>query len=285
MTQQIDARAAKEQQHQQWSKAAAGWRKHDARLREGGAPVVEKLLELVVIAPGMRVLDIACGTGEPALPAARLVGPAGFVLATDIAGEMLEVAREKAEAQGITNVEFRRVDGEELDVEPNSFDAITCRWGLMFMPEPLKCLKSAHRALKPGGRIAAAVWGPPDRNPFFTIPASVLAAHIQIPAPDPSAHGPFALADQSKLDFLFTQAGFRAARIESLEWPFAVFDSGHEYWTYTRELAAPIAALFEKVPEDARDLVSEQIAAKAAGGDPNGKVSLNGYTLLASAIK
>ncbi len=185
MTQQIDSQAIKDQQKQHWGSAAAGWRKNHETLRQTTAPVTEKMLSLAAVAPGQRVLDIACGSGEPAIPAAKIVGTAGSVLATDISPEMIEVAREKAKEQGITNIEFRLVDGEELDVEPNSFDAVTCRWGIMFMPEPVRCLKQAHRALKPGGRICAAVWGPMERNPFFTVPMGVLRQHVNVPAPAP----------------------------------------------------------------------------------------------------
>ncbi len=285
MTQQIDAKAVKEQQLRDWGQAAAGWRKHYEQLRETSAPVTQRLLELVMIRPGNRVLDIACGSGEPALPAAKIVGPTGFVLATDMAPEMLEIARENAEAQGITNVEFRLVDGEELDVEPNSFDAVTCRWGIMFMPEPVRCLKQAHRALKPGGRIAVCVWGARERNPFFTVPMGVLAQHVKVPTPEPGAPGIFAFAEPSRLDFVFTQAGFRSTQIDSLEVAMAVFDAGRDYWEYTREMAAPIAALVQQIPADQREVVAEQIAAKASEGNSDGKVKLMGYTLFASATK
>src|SRR3990172_4931501 len=125
MTQQLDAQAIKERQREQWGRAAAGWRKHDERFRRVTAPASQRLLEAAGIAPGHRVLDIACGTGEPAFPAADIVGPAGYVLATDQAPEMLAVAREKAAERGLTNIEFRLADGEELDVEAELFDAAT----------------------------------------------------------------------------------------------------------------------------------------------------------------
>jgi len=285
MTQQVDSQAVKDQQKEQWGSAASGWRKNHETLRQRTAGVTERMLVLAGVEPGYRVLDIACGSGEPAIPAARAVGSTGFVLATDMSIEMLEVAREKAAEQGVTNIEFRLVDGEELEIEANSFDAVTCRWGLMFMPEPVRCLRQAHRALKPGGRICAAVWGPMERNPFFTVPMTVLRQHLTIPPPDPSAPGIFALADQHKLDFMFTQAGFRATQIEGLEVPMAAFDSGEEFWQYTREMAAPVAALAAQVPTASQELVAQQIAEKASEGNPDGKVTLSGYSLLASAVK
>lgn len=286
MAQQLDPQAMKERQRQEWGAAAAGWRKHDERVRELTAPVTQRLLELASIELGHRVLDIACGTGEPALPAARIVGREGYVLATDLAPEMLAVAREKATAEGLENVEFRLSDGEELDVETSSFDAVTCRWGIMFMPAPVHCLRQAWAALRPGGRIAVSVWGPPERNPFISIPAGVLRQYLESPPPDPTLPGgPFSFADATKLESALTEAGFSEPRVESLELQMAAFDSGEEYWQYQREIAGPLAAQFAQLPPAVQETAALEIATAAAGGDPNGRVSLKGYTLLGSAVK
>ena len=286
MTQQIDAARVKEQQKKDWGQAAAGWRRYDEQLMRNSAPVTEMLLELAQVAPGKRVLDVACGTGEPALPAAKMVGPSGFVVATDMAAEMVEVAREKASAQGVVNVEFRVVDGEELGVALASFDAVTCRWGMMFMPEPLKFLYQAHEALKQGGRIAAAVWGPPERNPFITLPMATVRKYVEVPAQDPSAPGGiFSLADRSKLEFIFEQAGFGDIRVEAFELPMAIWDSGYEYWQFCTAIMGPLRALLETLPKPLRDQIGEEVATAAGGGDPNGSVSLAGYPLLVSARK
>jgi ubiquinone/menaquinone biosynthesis C-methylase UbiE len=231
----------------------------------------------------MRVLDIASGSGEPALPAAEVIGPKGSVLGTDLSEEMLAVAREKARARGLSNVEFRQVDGEELSVEPESFDAVLCRWGIMFMPEPVRCLRQAHQALKPGGRIALSVWGPPERNPFFTVPMGVLMKYVEVTPPRPGAPGVFAFADGDRLASTLGEAGFRDVQVEGLELSMAVFDSGQEYWQYTREMAAPIAALVAQLPAETQRTVGEEVARAAEG--PEGKVSLGGYPLLASARK
>ncbi len=283
MTQQPDPQTVKQQQRQDWAHAAEGWRKHDARLRETSAPVTKRLLELTGIAQGQRVLDIASGTGEPALPAAEIVGPQGFVLGTDLSDEMLAVAREKAQASRLSNVEFRQVDGEELKVEPDSFDAVLCRWGIMFMPEPLRCLRQAHRALKRGGRIAVAVWGPLERNPFFTVPMGVLMRYVEISPPRPGAPGVFAFADKDRLASMLGEAGFRDVQIEGFELPMALFDSGREYWQYTQEMAAPVAAMLAQLPPETQRTIGEEVARAAEG--PDGKVSLLGYPLLASATK
>jgi len=284
---QTDAKAIKDQQRQQWGRAAAGWKKHDERFRPLTAPVTQKLLELAGVGLGMRVLDVACGTGEPAMPAAQMVGDTGFVLATDMAPEMIEVAREKSAAQGITNVEFRLVDGEEIDVPPDSFNAVTCRWGMMFMPEPLNFLHQAHRALKPGGRIALSVWGPPERNPFIVLPMTILRKHYEgPPLPNPTDPGGiFSFADEKKLDFVLTQAGFANVRVDPLELPMAVFDSGQEYLQYMMDIAGPLAALLNQLSPKARKQAEQEIVQEAPQGQAERKVSLNGYTLLASGRK
>ena len=284
MTQQLDPRAVKQEQQEYWNRAAAGWRKHDERFRQVTAPVSRRLLELAGLSPGMRVLDIASGTGEPALPAAEAVGPDGRVVLTDQSEEMLAVARQKAEARGLTNVEFRVADGEELDAGDGEFDAVLCRWGIMFMPEPVRCLRQARAALKPGGRIAMAVWGPPERNPFFVLPMAVLMRYADVPRPGPGEPGVFAFAERGRLAAAFTEAGFGGTMFDDMELPMAVFDSGNEFWQYLREMG-PVARHVAELSGEVQQKVGEEIAAASGGGDPNGAVSLNGYTVFASAVK
>jgi ubiquinone/menaquinone biosynthesis C-methylase UbiE len=277
----------KQQQKKEWGEAAEGWRKNHDRLKEVTAPVTRRMLELAGVAPGHRVLDIACGSGIPAIPAAQAAGPTGFVLATDQAPEMIEVARANAKAEGLNNIEFRLVDGEEISAEPNSFDAVTCRWGIMFMPEPVLCLRQAYQALRPDGRMAVAVWGPPERNPFVALPMMIARKYYTgPPPPDPMAPGGvFSFADKSRLQFAFEQAGFRDIHIDEMELPMSVFDSGQEYWEYCREFLAPLRRILDEMPEETVEKIGREIAEAAPQGKPDGKVSLSGNPYLASATK
>lgn len=282
---QFDPVVAKQVQYDQWNQSATGWKKHDERLRQMTHVVTEQMLKLAGIGPGQAVLDVASGTGEPGLPVAHVVGPTGRVVLTDISEAMMEVAEGKARAQGLTNVEFRVVDGEVLEVGENIFDAALCRWGIMFMPDPVRCMAQAYQALRPGGRLSVAVWGTPERNPFFTIPLQTLAQHVDVPAPPPGAPGLFSLADPQRLKSVLEAAGFRDVTVTDLEFPMGIATDGYEYWSYIRELAAPISALFAKVPADKQEHVSGQIAAAAEAGQKEGGVRLNGYALFATGVK
>jgi ubiquinone/menaquinone biosynthesis C-methylase UbiE len=284
---QTDAATIKQQQKKDWGDAAESWRKNHERLKEVSAPVTQLMLELAGVAPGHRVLDIACGSGIPAIPAAHMVGPAGFVLATDQAPEMVEVAKDNARSEGVSNIEFRLLDGEELNVEPNSFDAVTCRWGIMFMPEPILCLKQAFDALKTNGRIAAAVWGPPQNNPFIALPMGIARKYYTgPPLPDPSAPGGvFSFADKNRLQFVFEQAGFRDIHIDEMELPMVNFDTGREFWEYCREFIGPLRRILDQMPAETQDKIGQEVAQAAPQGKPDGKVSLSGNPILASATK
>src|ERR671910_2795545 len=158
----FDLVAFKEAQRTDWQLAAAGWRKWYDVLEAGGEIVSRTLVELARIGPGDTVLDVATGYGEPALTAARVVGPTGKVLATDIAADMLEFGRERAARANLDNVEFVEADAEALSFDHESFDAILCRQGLQFLPDASGTLQRFHSFLERDGRFAAAVWGPRD---------------------------------------------------------------------------------------------------------------------------
>ena len=125
-------------------------------------PAQDKLLELANLQPGEKLIDIACGTGLVSFPAAEKLGPGGFVLATDISDTMVKICAETAKERKLSNLQFKRMDAEELDVSDGEYDAALCALGLMYVPDPVKALKEMHRVIKPGGRAVAAVWGQRD---------------------------------------------------------------------------------------------------------------------------
>jgi SAM-dependent methyltransferase len=131
---------------------------------------------------------------------------------------MLDVARRRAGDRGITNVEFRVMDAEHLDPGTASVDGVLCRFGYMLMADPAAALAETHRVLRPGGRLALAVWAAPERNPFFTVIAAALAAHVTRP-PD-GVPNPFSMASPDRTRSLLQAAGFDAVTVDEIPLAF-----------------------------------------------------------------
>lgn len=270
-----DPVAIKDREFKTWTLVAPGWRKHDARLVEVTAPVTERMLTLARIGSGQRVLDLACGTGEPALAAASRVGK-GEVVALDFVEEMLEFAREKAASQGLKNIVFQKADAEELHFPDNSFDAVTMRFGLMFLPEPVVCLKKAHRVLMPGGQFVAACWANPKDNLWASAPMGIIRRELGMDTPAPGSPGLFQFADSSRFESVMHEAGFHHVTVESVKVDMADFDTAAEYFDWTQELAGPIALLFKQIPSDRQPAVRAEIEQAVTAS--NGRVELSGVT-------
>lgn len=263
-----------------WSALAAGWKKHDALHIRHTADVTARMVAGLV--PGQRVLDIACGTGDPTLAAAERVGPGGTVLGIDVVEELIEFARAKAAAKGLTQVAFSCQRGESLPYPPASFDRVTIRWGLTYMSDPAACLSHAHRVLAPGGWLAVACWAEPARNPWATILPLALKPYAELPAPEPGALGPFGLCDPGDLRSLITGAGFTDIAIDAVDLPMSDFARGTDFVSYRLDTAGPLTAIVQALPHDVRDTVLAEAAASAErlGG---GQAHLRGVTWLAMA--
>jgi len=280
-----DSSILKERERSNWTSAAEGWRRRDELLRKGAAPVTERMLELSGISSGSSLLDIASGTGEPAISAAQIVGDSGRVIGTDLVDEMLAVAREKSEKTKLDNIEFRCVDAETLDFTADSFDAVTIRWGLMFMPEPGACLAAAHKALKQNGRISLACWAAPEKNPFVSVLIKTLSNYMNIPVPPPGTPGIFAFADPQRLQDALASAGFRNIKLEEMEIDVIEVADGRAYWEAISDLAAPVMAFVKQLKESVRsDYIDEVI--KVADAMKQGEtLRMKGTTWIASADK
>jgi ubiquinone/menaquinone biosynthesis C-methylase UbiE len=253
----FDPVAFKEAQRTDWQIAAPGWREWFDVLEAGGEIVSHKLVELAGIGPGDTVLDVATGYGEPALTAARVVAPTGRVLAADIAPDMLEFGRERAAQANLDNVAFLEADAEALRFDAEFFDAILCRQGLQFLPDASGTLERFHTFLKRDGRLAAAVWGPPDRVQFAR-PFSVILTALDLPAPPPGRPGIFALADRDALQRLVADAGFRDVKTGALT---AIYEtpSPEDFTQWVRDVAPPIANLLTGHPPEVQEQVWRKV--------------------------
>jgi ubiquinone/menaquinone biosynthesis C-methylase UbiE len=215
----------KAQQRQMWNKAAAGWQDWWETIERGAQKVSDKIVQLAEIKPGDRVLDIATGIGEPSVTAAKKVLPNGKVVAIDISPQMLAIAKTRAKSLGLDGImEFRESDGEKIDLSDSTtkFDAVLSRFGLMFFPNLPSALVKIRHLLIINGRISAAVWSTPSKVPLIDLAFSTVRKQINAPPPPPpGTPGPFALADVEALKQLFSQAGFKDIKVETVQITFA----------------------------------------------------------------
>jgi SAM-dependent methyltransferase len=266
-----------------WAEHAAEIRRYDEMESRLTAPVSERMLDLACLRPGMRVLDVASGMGDPSLLAAQRVGPSGFVLGTDLEDGMLEAAREKARAQALSNIEFRAADAETLEAPEQSFDAATVRWGLMHMPQPERALERLWRALRPSARLVCACWAGPEQVEYWSLPRRSLARFRQLPPVEPDAPGMFRFSDPERLRPLLTRSGFEMEHVESMHVPVMELEDGAEVVRRLRELGSPVAKLVEELPPEERRAWEEDVARECEHYRTGGKVLLGGVTWLVVA--
>ena len=281
--QTFDVERFKRDSRSSWDNAAAGWEKWWPLFESCAQSVSNRLVELAQIKPGYRVLDIATGTGEPAITAARAVGPSGRVIGVDHSSGMLTVARRRAASLGLGNVEYREGDAASLKEPAASFDAVLCRWGLMFVPDLAAAARGIHAALKPGAWLATAVWDKGDKVPMITIAGQQVREMLGIAPPPPGTPNPMSLADTSILERALTGAGFRDFKVEPMNVRF-VFDSPQKFLESRKDISYDFRnAMASQPPEVQRKL--EEIVVREArpfvGAD--GKMRCDNQTLLISA--
>jgi ubiquinone/menaquinone biosynthesis C-methylase UbiE len=258
----------------------------DDTLRSYLGVVTERMLSAAAVGAGQRVLDLASGTGESAIAAAEQVGPRGSVLGTDFVDALLAIARRKAKRKGLKNLAFRCIQGgdDALEVPPGPFDAVLIRWGSMFMPDPAACIAHAFRALRKRGRIAVACWAEPHRNPWASLPLSVVNRYSSLPAPAPAPATPdlFTLCDPNRLRTTLEGAGFADVRVDEVPVAFGEFEDAREYVRMIRELARPIDRIFAGLAPELRKTVIEAVCVEAEAYRIAGSVSFKGVTWVAS---
>jgi ubiquinone/menaquinone biosynthesis C-methylase UbiE len=277
-----DAEALRARLHGMWAAVAGGWDEHADYVDVRAAPATDRLLELAAPRPGERVLELACGPGGLGLAAARRVAPGGEVVLSDVAAEMTAIAAARADALGLTNVSTRELDLEHIDEPDGAYDVVVCREGLMFAPDPAGAAREMARVLRPGGRVALAVWGPRERNPWLGLVLDACSAQLGKAVPPPGVPGPFSLDDGDRLAGLLSDAGLDDVMVSELSVPLRA-GSFEEWWTRTSALAGPLATILAGLPEDARRALRARArAAVGAYETPNG-LEFPGLTLIAVA--
>ena len=266
--------------HGQWEGVAPGWAAHAEYLDARGAGVAARLIELSGLAPGERVLELACGPGGVGLAAAPVVGPEGEVVLSDLASGMTAIAAARAARLGLTNVRTRELDLEAIDEPDASYDVALCREGLMLVPEPDRAAREIRRVLRPGGRVAVAVWGPRARNPWLGLVFDAVAEQLGTPIPPPGVPGPFALDDGGRLAALLADAGFRDVEVAEHPVPLRAA-SFAEWWTRTVALAGPLASRLASLSDDGRRALEARLRADVAPYRTAEGITLPGVCLTA----
>jgi SAM-dependent methyltransferase len=241
-----------------WTAMAAGWERAREDRERLAAPVTEWLVRELAPQRGAVVLELAAGQGDAGFTVARLLGESGRLISSDFSTAMLEIARRRGEELGLTNVEFRELDAEDLDLEQGSVDGVLCRWGYMLMPNPAIALAETRRVLRTGGRLTFAVWASAERNPWVSVAARFLVAHGHVPPPQPDEPGMFVLADERELRALLADAGFASAHIEhvAVRNDYADVD---EYIRRSNELGGMFSRAWQAAPEEEREAMSEEL--------------------------
>ena len=209
--------------------------------------------------PGEIVLELAAASGDTGFLAATLLGPGGRLISSDFVPEMVESARRHAAELGVGNADFRVLDAQELELGDASVDGVLCRWGYMLMPDPAAALAETCRVLRPGGRVAFAVWGSAEENPWGSAPSRVLLRRQLVEQPQPDAPGPFRLQDPERLRTLVAGAGLELVRLEDVgvTWRYA---SSDEHWQAANDLSYTLASTLARLDRTEEAAVRAEVA-------------------------
>jgi len=233
-----------------WRASAPFWEKHREIIRKMFAPVTQALVEDGLIGSGNAVLDIATGPGEPALTVAALVGPEGEVFGIDPAPEMVDAARRAADRVGFRNTHFEVASADRLPFPDDAFDAVVSRFGVMFFPSPVDGIREMLRVLKPGRKLALAVWHFADNNPFHHAMARVVERFVESPPLPPDAPDAFRFAGPGKLRSVLAEAGAMSPSERLLRFTIQASLPVEEFWTLRYEMSEKLREKLAKLSGD-----------------------------------
>lgn len=262
-----------ERLRKEWRDGAAAWQRWHEQWHCQSRAATELVVDAARLAPGMTVLDLASGSGEPALTVAQRVAPGGRVVASDLVPEMMAPLAEKARRDGL-DVELREASLEALPFRDASFDAVTARFAVVFCSDTARVFSEMRRVLKPGARASMVVWGRREQ-PLFRVTAGVFARYTEAPKPLPGEPNPFRFAEPGLLEKSLLEAGFRAAQQETFVVPWNFPGTAEETWRARREISAPLFhRLFDALPRALHAKVDREIVAELRKYEVGGEVQM-----------
>ena len=247
----------RDQQKEVWNRFSPGWKKWDEMTMTFLKPMGDQIIRLLKPKDYDLALDVASGTGEPGLTIATIL-TGGMVVITDLSEGMLDVARSNAARRSVKNLEFVACDASELPFADNSFDIISCRFGFMFFPDMSLAMKEMFRVLKPGGRIAAAVWNVPEKNFWATAALSSINKYMQLPPPPPGAPGLFRCSESGLIADLFRQAGLRNINETEVNGKLST-GTAEVYWNFMTDVVAPVVAALSRADNSLKTAIKNDV--------------------------
>ena len=261
--------------------ASEKWKAKSAAM---GQPVTETLVEYARSTPGMRVIDLACGTGEPAITLAMRVGPQGQVTAIDLSADLLEIAEQRARNRRLTNFVTQKADAHSLPFPADSFDLGTSRFGAMFFRDPHKAFGELRRVLRPGARACFLVWGSFDQ-PYWSSTMGVVHRRIGGPLLPPEGPNPFRFADKGSLSRVLQAAGFREVEEEMRSVPWSWPGPPEEVWEQLKAVTVPFRPMLDRVPRDLWPEVDAEVCREVARYSDGQNIAFGASVVLASGYK
>ncbi len=242
----------RERSARNWETAAAGWESERDRMRRASAPVTAWLVDHLELRPGITVLEVAAGTGDVGITVAEALAGNGRVIVSDRAAAMVESAGRWAAERRAPGIELRVLDAESLDLPEASVDRVVCRFGYMLVPDRDAAFRETRRVLRPGGRLAFAVWGGREENDWATTLWDVLERVTDLPPAQPGGPGMFALGDRGAIERAVAGGGLELRAIESIpvEWTYTDFD---DYWRAQTAMNGGLARLVPTLSAPERD--------------------------------
>lgn len=268
-----------------WEESAPYWEKYSQAIRAMFEPLSVALIQDAGIASGHFVLDVAGGTGNPSIEVAEVCGSSGRVICSDAIWAMVASARRNARERALSSVHFVQCLGDALPFAEGLFDAVVCRLGVMFFPDPILSLREMLRLLKSKGRLSLAVWYDSQVNPFFAVMPPVLSRYVPMPAADPDAPGAFRFAERGKLAAHLSAAGATQVQERILEFRIEAPVPLRDFWMLRREMSETLRTKAKHLSPGQTVAVERDVQEAARKFFPNDRMSFPAQCLIVTGEK